>query len=178
MKNNFIRVSLLTTLSFMLIYSNCLKAQDQKDYDVKSIDGIVTALYASISGEKGEPRHWDMFIDLFAPDAKLIPTRKNEEGKITYLYWTPEQYKEQAGTWLVENGFHEIEIFRVTEQFGPIAHLFSTYESRRSINDAEPFARGINSIQLMNDGDRWWILSIYWSAESETQAIPEKYLPR
>jgi hypothetical protein len=41
-----------------------------------------------------------------------------------------------------------------------------------------PFARGINSIQLMNDGKRWWIINIYWMQESEENPIPEKYLPK
>ena len=162
----------------VLISSNTVKAQENKNYDVKSIDGVISALYASISGEKGEARNWEMFADLFVPDAKLIPSVKSPEGKITYRYWTPDQYKEQAGKWLVENGFHEVEVYRVKEEFGPIAHLFSTYESRHSALDEKPFARGINSIQLLNDGERWWVLSIYWSSESETNPIPEKYLPK
>jgi hypothetical protein len=36
--------------------------------------------------------------------------------------------------------------------------------------------RGINSIQLFNDGSRWWILSIYWQHETPQHAIPQKYL--
>lgn len=175
---NFLYSACLMAISFILISSHPGFGQDNKDYDVTSIDGIITALYGSISGEKGEPRDWDMFRDLFVPDAKLIPTGRNEEDKVGYNYWTYEQYVEQADTWLVENGFHEVEIFRVKEEFGPIVHLFSTYESRRSINDAEPFARGINSIQLLHDGDRWKIMTIYWSSETEAQPIPAKYLPR
>jgi len=151
--------------------------QEARPYDVTSLDGVIKALYASISGEKGVPRQWDMFSDLFAPDAKLIPSVKNQEGKVGYRYWTPDEYKEQAGSFLVENGFHEVEVFRVTEEYGPIVHIFSTYESRRSINDSEPFARGINSIQLLNDGERWWILNIFWSAETKENPLPAKYLP-
>ena len=118
------------------------------------------------------------FLIFSPPDAKLIPTVKNQEGKVVYRYWTPDGYKEQAGNYLVENGFHEVEIFRVTEEYGPIVHIFSTYESRNSINDAEPFARGINSIQLLNDGERWWILNIFWSSETKENPLPTKYLPQ
>jgi len=76
-----------------------------------------------------------------------------------------------------ESGFYEKEIARRTEQFGQIAHVWSTYESRHSEDDPEPFMRGINSIQLFNDGKRWWIVSIYWQQENAGAPIPEKYLP-
>ena len=72
-------------------------------------------------------------------------------------------------------GFYEKEIARRVEQFGQIAHVWSTYESRHDPGEAVPFMRGINSIQLFNDGNRWWILSIYWQQESPQHAIPEKY---
>ena len=58
-----------------------------------------------------------------------------------------------------------------------IAHAFSTYESRYMASDPEPFARGINSFQLLHDGTRWWVVSIFWQQESEEHPIPEKYLP-
>jgi hypothetical protein len=75
-----------------------------------------------------------------------------------------------------ENGFYEKEIERRTEQFGQIAHVWSTYESRHSPDDPEPFMRGINSIQLFNDGSRWWIVNIYWQQETPTDPIPPAYL--
>jgi hypothetical protein len=169
--------SKVISMVLALILTHPSYSQESKDYDVTNMDGVISALYASISGEKGEPRQWDMFSDLFAPDAKLIPTVKNQEGKVGYRYWTPDGYKEQAGSYLVENGFHEVEIYRVTEEYGPIMHIFSTYESRHSKNDAEPFSRGINSIQMLNDGVRWWILNIFWSSESPENPLPTKYLP-
>lgn len=36
--------------------------------------------------------------------------------------------------------------------------------------------RGINSFQLMNDGKRWWVVTIFWEAETPENPIPEKYL--
>ncbi len=91
---------------------------------------------------------------------------------------TPVEYAENSGAWLEENGFFEKEIYRVTESFGSMTHIFSTYESYRSASDEKPFTRGINSIQLMNDGDRWWVVNIYWTGEREDLTIPDKYLPK
>ena len=79
---------------------------------------------------------------------------------------------------LEKEGFFEKEVARVTEQFGQIVHAFSTYESRHAPDDAKPFARGINSIQLMNDGKRWWIVTIFWQGEDEKKPLPEKYLSK
>ena len=72
----------------------------------------------------------------------------------------------------------QFEVARQADTFGNIAQLFSTYESRRRPDDPKPFARGINSIQLMNDGKRWWVVSVYWQAERPDNPIPARYLPK
>ena len=170
------------TLLFLLIvivYST--NAQENTvDYSqkVKTLDSTLETLYSVISGEKGEARNWELFTYLFHPDAKLSPSGKSNEGTYQARFMTPDDYISASGKWLVENGFHEIEIHRVENTFGNITQVFSTYESFRSKKDAEPFMRGINSIQLLNDGNRWWIINIYWMQESETNPIPTEYLPK
>jgi hypothetical protein len=91
---------------------------------------------------------------------------------------TPDEYAETAGASLEERGFFEVEIARTVEEWGQLAHVFSTYESRRNATDEAPFARGINSFQLFNDGSRWWVVSIFWQQESPAAPIPAEYLPR
>lgn len=150
-------------------------AQQAAPEDVASTDAIITAVYDVISGDAGEARDWERFHSLFAPGATLSPVNQSETGEFQRRIMSAESYVEQSGTNLERNGFHEVEIHSVTEVFGQIAHIFSTYESRRSSDDVEPFARGINSFQLMNDGNRWWIVSIYWQAEGPDRIIPGKY---
>ena len=82
----------------------------------------------------------------------------------------------KGGQWLEENGFYEIEISREVDTFGNVIQVFSTYESYYSKKDTAPFMRGINSIQLLNDGERFWVVNIYWTNESEKNPIPEQYL--
>lgn len=162
---------------FLLFIMITIGAQT-KDYSqkVKSIDATIETLYAVISGEKGEARNWELFKYLFHKDAKLIPSGTNREGKTVARFLTPQGYIDTSGKWLVENGFFEKEIGRKTEQFGNIAHVFSSYESFRSEKETKPFMRGINSIQLLHDGTRWWILNVYWQQENEKQPIPKKYM--
>lgn len=148
-----------------------------KPEDVASIDAIIKALYEVISGDAGVKRDWNRFRSLFYPNARMIPTGKNPQtGKATARYLTPEDYVERAGPTLEKDGFHEIGFARRVEQFGNIAHVFTTYQTKRKLSDEKPFMRGINSVQLVNDGARWWILSIAWSQETPDSPIPEKYL--
>jgi hypothetical protein len=144
--------------------------------DVESADAIVAAVYDVISGPAGQARNWDRWRSLFIPGARLIAVGAPRDGIAHPRVMTPEDYVEASGPFLEENGFFEDEIARVQEEFGPVVHLFSTYQSKRSLEDPEPFARGINSFQLLNDGDRWWVVTIYWAAERPDLPIPGRYL--
>ena len=143
--------------------------------DVATMDAIVASLYDVISGPPGK-RNWDRFRSLFYPGARLIPTGRRQTGEVGSRVLTPQDYVDRSAPLLEKNGFFEREISRRTEKFGNIAHLFSTYESRHGKDDAKPFARGINSIQMMNDGKRWWILSVFWQAEDDKNPLPSEYL--
>ena len=144
--------------------------------DVGSIDAILTAVYDVISGPAGKKRDWDRMRSLFIPGARLIPTGPRPGNSYGSRVLTVEDYVARGTTLFDKEGFYEKEIARRTESFGQIAHVFSTYEARHSQDDAKPFIRGINSIQLMNDGKRWWIVTIFWQAEDMQNPLPEKYL--
>jgi hypothetical protein len=85
-------------------------------------------------------------------------------------------YIERSSKFLEERGFFERETARRVETYGHIAHVWSTYEARQKADDPRPFMRGINSIQLMNDGKRWWVVTIFWEAETTRTPLPAKYL--
>lgn len=172
------KLILLLTLSAFIAATADAQTGDQKYLPkVQSLDSTLYNLYAVISGEKGEKRDWDLFKYLFHADAQLIPSGKNQEGVIGARYMSPDGYVTSSGKWLEENGFFEKEIYRKVDTFGNITQVFSTYESYRSEKDEKPFARGINSIQLLHDGSRYWIINIYWMAETPENPLPEKYLP-
>ena len=144
--------------------------------DVESPDALVAALYNVISGPAGEKRNWDRMRTLFLPEGRLMATGKKSDGTMGKKILTVEDYIATSGPFLEKEGFFEREIGRRTEQFGSVVHVFSTYDSKRKLNDEKPFMRGINSIQLWNDGKRWWILTVFWQAETPDNLIPEKYI--
>jgi len=147
--------------------------------DTSSIDALVNAVYDVISGPAGTARDWERERSLFWPGARLIPTATvpgRNDVDLAPLMLDVEGYIERVEPIFAKGGFYETEIARRTEQFGRIAHVWSTYESRHSRDDREPFMRGINSFQLFHDGNRWWIVNIFWQHESAKHPLPERYL--
>ena len=146
--------------------------------DVASIDQMVIAFYESISGPAGQPRDWKRFRSLFVPTATFISISARpgggKEPRITDL----ESFISKAGPSFEKSGFFEREIGRDTQQFGHIANIFSTYDTRRNRDDGRTIGRGINSIQMLRDGARWWFLNVYWQSETPEFPIPDRYLKK
>lgn len=153
------------------------QAAEANPQDVSTIDGIMRAVYESISGPAGQPRDWARFRSLMAPNARLIPTGVSRAtGEAVMRSWTTEEYIQLNAAALEQNGFFERELGRKMERFGNIVHLMSAYDSRFKADDPEPFQRGVNSFQLWFDGKRWWVVTIFWQAESPSSPIPAELL--
>lgn len=148
--------------------------------DTASIVSLLAALYDVISGAAGQPLDWDRFRAMFIPGARLIPTnRAIHEGQGGHPpdVMDVETFIRGTTPVLESMGFEERQIAMRVEQFGCIAHVWSTYESRHAPGEP-PFARGINSIQLYHDGVRWWVVTVFWDSERPDNPIPAHYLPR
>lgn len=141
--------------------------------DVASVDAIIKAFYVVPAGEKGEARDWDRYASLFTPDARMIPARPDDKGNATAMFVTIAEYVDLNKTYFEKGGFRDTETNRKVEQFGHIAHVWSTFESRHSAADVDPYVRGINSIQLLKDGDRWWIVNVFWDFEGPNHSLPD-----
>src|SRR5947208_7800932 len=154
------------------------KAPAARADDVKSSDAIVAAVYDVISGPAGQKRDWDRMRSLFVPGARLIPAVPSQVGGATARVLDVEGYIQRSGPPLERDGFFEREIARRTEAFGNIAQVFSTYESKHARDDPKPFARGINSMQLLKAGDRWWSATSFWDSETPSNPIRSAYPPK
>jgi hypothetical protein len=153
-----------------------------KAEDVQSPDAILNAVYSVISGAKGQQRDWDRMRSLFVPDSRLIPAiaasaANGGAAHSDVIMLTVDGYIERSGPRLTSDGFFEQSIHNEMQQFGNIVQVWSTYESRHDPKDATPFARGINSFQLLKDGDRYWVVNIFWDSETPSKPIPARYLP-
>ena len=148
---------------------------DASPADVATLDGIIKAFYATITGPKGQPRQWSRDRTLYIPDVRFV-SMSEQDGKIRAGISNHQQYVNSTNESFVSNGFTEREINRVVRRFGNIAHVFSTYEFT---NDAgTDKGRGVNSIELYWDGTRWWISAASWDDERPNNPIPKEYLPK
>ena len=135
--------------------------------DEAAIGAAVDEMYAMISGPAG-PRDWSRQADCFHPRARQIRTWIGEDGRPAMKMMGLDEYARDAGPFFAANPFYEVEIGRRIDVFGNIAHVWSAYEARTALDDAEPERRGINSIQLFNDPDLGWrIIAMIWENERE-----------
>ncbi len=153
--------------------------------DVESLDAIVSALYAAVSFPAGGKPDWERFRSLFSAHALMIRVDPHVTAKPAHqregeaIRTTPVEHYIERTQSLIDGGslsaFIERELVRRTEVFGDVAQVFSSYE--RSADGGDP-RRGINSMQLVKDGTRWWITSVAWTDETNEMPLPSRYLPR
>jgi hypothetical protein len=148
------------------------KVPAPKAEDVQSLDGIMRAVYAVISGPAGT-RDWDRFRSLFLPQARFTQVGKAPDGSIYVMTWGVEDFIRDGTQYFAQEGFYENAIVNRPESFGNMTQVLSSYESRHNFGE-KPFQRGVNSFQLLNDGKRWWVVSIFWDSERPDNPLPAK----
>jgi hypothetical protein len=171
---NFIRIFCL------LIFVLNVQSQNHKDdysSNVSSIDSIVTSIYEVVSGEEGENRDWDLHRTIFHPEAQIVTNYLNDHGEYQIDFYDFEDYVNNYSDYFKNNNNFEVDVNRKIEIFGNLAHVFSTFESYKNAEDSTPYRLGTASIQLYNDGDRRYVLNMYYKTESENDKVPNKYIP-
>ncbi|MGM0588984.1 MAG: hypothetical protein ACQETE_11240 [Bacteroidota bacterium] len=142
--------------------------------DVESIDGIITAMYDVISGPAGA-RDWDRNASLFHPDARMFAIAPTQDGGTRLVTMTNADYRERNEPFFMQSGFWEEEIGRQVFRFGEVATVLTAYQYRTE-QDGEIQQRGVNSVQLVWDQERWWINNITWNSEREDNPIPQGWI--
>ena len=169
------QIKSFTVFIFLSIILNAQES-NEKNYplkaDIATIDGIIKAYYDVISGPAGQPRDWERDLSLHHPNALISVTGKDKNNQPYIISQNLPDYHKSFG--VPKTGFWEYEIKRETQKFGNIAHIWSTYETTIE-KDGPVVERGINSIQLYHDGNRWWILSWMFDSERPDNQIPKKH---
>ena len=136
-----------------------------------TIDQLMTALYASISGPPGG-QDFDLSRRMQHPDVRLVRTRLDESGRPVALSFSGDDYEANARALLAGTPFYEVETGRRTVRFGNIAQIFSAYEARTAPEGGELIKRGMNCAHLYNDGTRWWLMHLIWDDERDGVEVP------
>lgn len=142
--------------------------------DWASPEAIVHALYEVISADAGETRDWDRYRALFFDNARFAVAMDSKVAS-GILVMTSEEMVAQTEAAYGGTGFHEKALVTRVEQHGLMASVMSSFEVRLRRDDAEPLMRGLNHFQLLNDGERWWIISNVGVIESESSPLPAEF---
>jgi hypothetical protein len=133
---------------------------------------VVLLLYDLISGPADQERDWAAVQELFHSEALLrseliLPDGTRQSGR-----WTPAEFAAEGAEEYRKDGFWEREVAARVEEFGNVAHVWSTYESRVGSPDSPPTIRGINSVQLLRQDGRWRITSLLFQIERGVGDFP------
>ena len=143
--------------------------------DVGSVDGIMRAFYEVTNVMPGAPRQWGRDRTLYVPWIRFVALGSGTTGRPAVTVWTHPEFVAATDP-LLEKGFVEREIHRTTRRYGNMVHVDSTYETL--IGTGAPVrGRGVNSLDLYFDGQRWWVASVVWQSEDASHPIPAELLP-
>jgi hypothetical protein len=169
-------VASLITLTGAPLHGQALTARPARPADVATLDGIIAAFYDIVSGPVNQPRDWARDSTLYTSDVRFS-YMTGEGAQARWQTVTHDTYAKSSDAFL-RSGFFEREIHRVERRFGTMVHVFSTYEWTSPTPTGPQRGRGINSIELIYEHNRWWITYAQWFSESATQPIPAEFLPR
>lgn len=129
--------------------------------DVATIDGIMRAYYEVVSGPAGGVNDVARDRSLHHPEAWVAIAGVDSSGEPTVRVTTLDGY--HGANAPRQRAFYEWETAREVRRHGNMVHVWSSYASSRTPG-GEPFARGVNSITLFWDGNRWWIMNWMFDA--------------
>lgn len=171
------KISLAFTIIFIAAISINVSAQVTTKYgdNVSTLDGIIKAFYDVVSVKKGGKVYYERDSLLHWKDVRVGGVSMNKNGRPVIGFVTLKKFHELSDPYVEKDGFDEREISRKVEKFGAVYHVWSTYESRNEPG-GPVIDRGINSIELFNDGNRFWILGWFYDGERKDNPIPAEYL--
>ncbi len=157
------------------IYSLACSCQDTipvNQSDQALIDQTITKVFEAICFEPGQPPNMPQLRDYFTEPGLLIDYNQ-EEPLILKVDDFIAHFNQQ---WQAGNipSLEDREIHQETHIYGRVAHRFSFYEARFNKSDEQPFAQGVNSIQLIKIGDQWRVTSMAWNDDNRGYGFFQK----
>ncbi len=143
--------------------------------DIKAtLENLINEFFRSVSFQTGEAPAYPRIHELFVEEGKLIKNSAEDPEMSTIAEFIASRRR------MVDSGvltsFQEIETAEITEVFGNIAHRFSTYAKRSTVNGEVIEGRGIISTQFIRTPAGWRMVSMAWDDERPGLTIPARYL--
>lgn len=132
-------------------------------------EALTASLYAFISGPKDQKRSIEKIRALFHLQSRLTVAAKHPEKGAFMRPMDLEAFLAFAiPQW--EKGFYEKGTAVTVKQQEGIAQVWSPYEIRLEA-DGPVLYTGINALQCVFDGKRWWIMHLAFQS-APTDALP------
>lgn len=160
----------LCLIAMAIVTSNAV-GQQHESAAVNSIDGIVNEVLATISGDSTVTRDVEKLRMLFTADATLRALAIAPDGSRQLRTFNLEEFARIVRDYYSGTNFYEYELKKTVNEYNGIAQAFQGYE----VKGPRGIEKGINSYQLYNDGQRWWIISILWVSDRNGVELPEEY---
>jgi hypothetical protein len=175
MRNHLFSLALLLGLAACLHHGpTVVETVGPRPGDVRTIDGVMHAFYEVVNIGPDEPRQWSRDRTLYSPWLRFVALGKSPSGRAETQIWTHQELVDATEP-LIRQGFHEREIHRTERRYDRLAHIDSTYEV--VFGPERKRSRGVNSLELYFDGERWWIASAMWQSEDPDHPLPKELLP-
>ena len=162
--------TLLNVLIFFIGISGSY-GQEKSSVHLQSIDGLINELLNQITIKPGEKMDTSAVRQLFYPRALL--TIRNPGDSTFAESVSLDEFLELLMDPYYEAGYEERAIARKIDEYNGIAQVFQSFYGKDSEGTEE---RGINSYQLAHFNNRWWIVSMLWTLETDEAPIPKAYL--
>jgi hypothetical protein len=141
--------------------------------DHEELEQLMGRFLRAVSFGKGQRPAYVELRTLFVEGGKLIRAiSADPEISTVDEFIRPRQ--EMVDTGELE-WFEEVEVAEITEIFGNVAHRFSTYEKRGTMNGTAIDARGAISTQFVRTPDGWRMSAMAWDDERPGLSLPARY---
>lgn len=168
------RHSLLTVLVLLPVACRTPAPKPQAEADLRQ---VIDALYSAFDFEALQEPDWEAMGAHFLEGASFVspasPHRTpTATGSATFLA----DFKSWVRTGEFQStGLHERVLAVRVELFGGIGHAWVAFEGFLP-ESGEVKTRGLDSIQLVKDGEQWKLASFSTQYASEEAPLPERFL--
>jgi hypothetical protein len=167
-----------TVIGLLASLAACRAAPVEPPADeVLAIGHMLDELYESFCFDAGGEADWERMRSLFAEGAAFVGPIGDEQ---TPRAVRSEVFLSDFRTWILETdvgrtGLHERIVHARIDLFGKVAHAYVTFEGFVPPDSAAE-RRGVDSIQLVKDGERWLVASFTTQYAKDGAPLPARFL--
>jgi len=143
---------------------------------LRAIEATVGELYRSFNFDPGGEADWELLRSLVIDGAVFVgPVGKGDSPRAVET----DEFIDGFRAWILktpqrESGFHERPVHLRADVFGKVAHAYVVFEGFVP-GDDRTRTRGLDSIQLVLDGERWRVVSFMTQFAGPESPVPARF---